>query len=170
MPTACVLQGSTELANQAEALTAPGVSRPLSLSPSTSIARLYQVEIVSISSRVSKQPLHTMFSAQFANAEEEAVQSVFAPPPPTMCTQTHLRYLCGCKQKGEFEQCDRLYDLGVNLQCAVPDTKDKIMRSYCATHLLKEGKAAAVFQISKRPGPSAGPGENAGAGEHAEEA
>lgn len=64
-----------------------------------------------------------------------------------MCTQTYNRYECGCKQKGEFEQCDRLYSLGVNLQCATADTKDKVLRSYCATHLVKEGKETAVYQI-----------------------
>jgi len=66
-----------------------------------------------------------------------------------MCTQTFNRYECGCKQKGEFEQCDRLYDLGVNLQCAITESKDKEFRSYCATHLLKEGKGTAVYQIRK---------------------
>ncbi len=68
-----------------------------------------------------------------------------------MCTQTHNHYLCGCKQKGEFEQCDRLYDLGMNLQCAVTTSNPKVMRSYCATHLLKEGKATVVYPIKKRP-------------------
>lgn len=64
-----------------------------------------------------------------------------------MCTQTYNRYECGCKQKGEFEQCDRLYNLGVNLQCATAENKDKVLRSYCATHLVKEGKGTAVYRI-----------------------
>jgi hypothetical protein len=65
-----------------------------------------------------------------------------------MCTQTHYRYSCGCKQKGVFEQCDRLFDLAANLQCAVTDNMDKIVRSYCPKHLLKEGKGGKAYHGS----------------------
>ncbi|SPQ26464.1 542b14ff-5065-4a6c-b8ee-6e3c008aa62e [Thermothielavioides terrestris] len=64
-----------------------------------------------------------------------------------MCTQTYYQYHCGCRQKGEFEQCDRLYNLNVNLQCADTVVKDHRMRSYCAKHLLKEGKASVAYRI-----------------------
>jgi hypothetical protein len=67
-----------------------------------------------------------------------------------MCTQTYYHYGCGCKQKGEFEQCDRLFDLNVNLQCATSDAKDKSIRNYCAKHLLKEGGGGVVFHAAKR--------------------
>ena len=64
-----------------------------------------------------------------------------------MCTQTINVYHCRCRQKGEFEQCDRLYNLSVNLQCATAETKERQCRSYCATHLVKEGKASVVYNI-----------------------
>ncbi len=64
-----------------------------------------------------------------------------------MCTQTFNVYHCHCRQKGEFEQCDRLYNLGVNLQCVKVETKEKKFRSYCATHLLKEGTPTVVYDI-----------------------
>ena len=70
-----------------------------------------------------------------------------------MCTQTHYHYSCGCKQKGMFEQCDRLFDLGANLQCAVTDNTDKEVRSYCPKHLLKEGKGGKVYHVSDEQGP-----------------
>ncbi|KAK4033370.1 hypothetical protein C8A01DRAFT_19660 [Parachaetomium inaequale] len=78
-----------------------------------------------------------------------------------MCTQTYYHYQCGCKQKGEFEQCDRLFDLKVNLQCATADSKDKTVRSYCAKHLLKEGGGGVVYIASKQRDGVPGGKENA---------
>ncbi|KAJ0165425.1 hypothetical protein CTA2_11295 [Colletotrichum tanaceti] len=63
-----------------------------------------------------------------------------------MCIQWYYKYQCGCKQKGEFEQCDRLYDSQSNLQCARSQTEDKISRNYCAKHLPKEDKAMTEYR------------------------
>lgn len=63
-----------------------------------------------------------------------------------MCTQTHYQYTCGCKHKGEFEQCDRLFDAKVNLQCAKTEVKDKTLRNYCPKHLLKEGQDGKAYR------------------------
>lgn len=83
-----------------------------------------------------------------------------------MCTQTHFKYACGCTRKGEFEQCDRLYDLNVNLQCAATAAEDKPMRSYCAKHLLKEGKATEAYRVH---GPKCGQLVTAGKAEEKNE-
>jgi hypothetical protein len=81
----------------------------------------------------------------------------------TMCTQTHYRYSCGCKQKGVFEQCDRLFDLGANLQCAITDNADKTVRSYCSKHLLKEGKGGNAYHGSDQQDPNRDGGGNVSA-------
>ena len=38
-----------------------------------------------------------------------------------------------------------MFELNVNLQCAMTCTKDKAIRNYCPTHLLREGKGGAVY-------------------------
>jgi len=47
-------------------------------------------------------------------------------PISNMCTQYYHVYQCGCKQKGEFVQCDRLYDNQSNLQCSRTEKDDKV--------------------------------------------
>lgn len=63
-----------------------------------------------------------------------------------MCTQHYLKYSCGCKLKGEFAQCDRLFESNLNLQCDATRTEEKTCRSYCAQHLVKESKATVAYQ------------------------
>ncbi|KAI5856720.1 hypothetical protein GGS23DRAFT_394170 [Durotheca rogersii] len=63
-----------------------------------------------------------------------------------MCTQYYHLYQCGCRQKGEFVQCDRLYNSQSNLQCSRMDRDDKISRNYCPKHLPKEDKATTEYR------------------------
>jgi hypothetical protein len=63
-----------------------------------------------------------------------------------MCTQTDIIYTCGCKTKGVFEQCDRLWDLKSPLQCDSAAKKELALRNYCPEHMPKEGRATVTFR------------------------
>ena len=63
-----------------------------------------------------------------------------------MCTQTWIVYKCGCKNKGGFEQCDRLCDLKSQPQCAITAQKDSFARNYCPEHMPKEDKALDEYR------------------------
>jgi hypothetical protein len=66
-----------------------------------------------------------------------------------MCNQTWIAYTCGCKTKGAFEQCDRLYDLQSPLRCAIADRKELAKRNYCSEHMPQEDKATITFRERK---------------------
>ena len=63
-----------------------------------------------------------------------------------MCTQFYHQYQCGCKQKGEFKQCERLYEAQSNLQWAQTGSESLISRNYCPKHLLRENKATTEYR------------------------
>ena len=73
-----------------------------------------------------------------------------------MCTQDYYNYQCGCRNKGEFRQCDEKYDSGCNVQCAQTQANELQSRSYCSTHLLKEGKGGVMYSTRRRPKKSDG--------------
>jgi len=54
-------------------------------------------------------------------------------------------YQCGCREKGELKQCNRLYEQESNLQCNVTDVDPKISRNYCSKHMPKENKATMAY-------------------------
>lgn len=58
-----------------------------------------------------------------------------------MCTQVYVKYQCGCKDEGEFKQCDAKYNAESNLQCDHTQEDERTSRNYCAKHLPMEGKA-----------------------------
>ena len=61
-----------------------------------------------------------------------------------MCTQTEIAHTCGCKAKGAFEQCKRLWNLNSPLQCDLAGRKELAVRNYCPEHMPKESKANAT--------------------------
>jgi hypothetical protein len=63
-----------------------------------------------------------------------------------MCTQTWTVYRCGCKNKGQFEQCDELYNLKSQCQCAVTAEEDTLSRNYCSDHMPKVNKALDEYR------------------------
>lgn len=62
-----------------------------------------------------------------------------------MCEQVYLIYQCGCRAKGEFKQCDRLYDQQLSLQCDVANIHESTVRNYCPKHLPKESEATTAY-------------------------
>lgn len=62
-----------------------------------------------------------------------------------MCTRVIHVYQCGCRNKGELKQCDRLYGQESNLQCDVTEVESMIARNYCSKHMPKENKAKAAY-------------------------
>ncbi|KAI0426164.1 hypothetical protein F5Y09DRAFT_72248 [Xylaria sp. FL1042] len=62
-----------------------------------------------------------------------------------MCTQVWHIYQCGCRKKGEFQQCDRLYDAQSNLRCDRTNTDDRTSRNYCPAHMPTESKAKTEY-------------------------
>ena len=71
-----------------------------------------------------------------------------------MCTQDYYNYQCGCRVKGEFRQCADKHDTGCNIQCATTEANELQSRSYCANHLLKEGKGKVMYSTSMTGGKS----------------
>lgn len=63
----------------------------------------------------------------------------------TMCTQVWHKYQCGCRRKGEFIQCERLYDLQTNVKCERINQDDVVSRNYCDKHMPTEGKAQTEY-------------------------
>lgn len=63
-----------------------------------------------------------------------------------MCTQRYHVYQCGCRTKGEFIQCDRLYERQSNLQCNITLADELTSRNYCPKHLPKESKATTEYR------------------------
>ncbi len=66
-----------------------------------------------------------------------------------MCNQVYHTYQCGCKEKGEFKQCNEKFDAQMTLQCAETEVENTLSRSYCSNHLPKEGKATVVYTQRK---------------------
>lgn len=62
-----------------------------------------------------------------------------------MCTQAWIHYTCGCKFKGQFHQCDALYDAQSPLQCAQTTLKKVESRNYCPEHLPRADKATMTY-------------------------
>lgn len=64
-----------------------------------------------------------------------------------MCIQQHITYSYGCRLKGLFTQCERLFDAQTNLQCDVTETENVEAANYCIKHLPKEGKATTKYTV-----------------------
>lgn len=83
-----------------------------------------------------------------------------------MCTQNWDHYMCGCKTKGVFRQCDAKYDAETNLQCTATEQIRNNERSYCSKHLPREHQATEQYvgrQVVGR-GRGRGRGRRGGAG------
>lgn len=64
-----------------------------------------------------------------------------------MCNQTYYDYSCGCREKGQFVQCQAEWDRNSMLKCpnthVLPDSQD--IRNLCAKLLLARDKAKIRF-------------------------
>lgn len=58
-----------------------------------------------------------------------------------MCIQVWHTYQCGCKIKGQFKQCNLMYDQESSLRCQVTQKQNRDPRNYCSKHMPKVGKA-----------------------------
>lgn len=61
-----------------------------------------------------------------------------------MCKRVYHNYTCGCREKGEFIQCDTKHNLGC-LKCDKIEPEEKPSRNYCEQHLPSDGKARQRF-------------------------
>jgi hypothetical protein len=65
-----------------------------------------------------------------------------------MCQQVWHHYTCGCKTKGEFKQCDRLWNEGRVVKCATLENEAVVSRNYCSRHLPAEDKAMKEYRFN----------------------
>lgn len=57
----------------------------------------------------------------------------------TMCTQTYIKYTCGCEKNSEFKQCAAR--IGTNVHCdRISKEKEKDSAHMCKSHMVKPGK------------------------------
>lgn len=62
-----------------------------------------------------------------------------------MCLQNYFIYKCGCRDKGDFQQCTKKYDNEPNLKCHDITVVNLDRRNYCEDHLIDESKAETEF-------------------------